>query len=244
MKKIFTLIVIALTVISLHAQQKPTPVTTEVWEPVPPVVTPGTGTLAPSDAIILFDGSSLDQWENAKGDAAGWTIADGAATVKPKSGIIRTKQGFGDCQLHIEFRTPAVVTGQSQGRGNSGIFMQGLYEIQVLDSYENKTYSNGQAASVYKQHIPLVNACRKPGEWQSYDIIYTAPRFGESGRVIAPAYLTLLHNGVLVQNHVALWGTTEFIGSPKYNKHDLKLPLILQDHGNLVSYRNIWIREL
>ncbi len=245
MKKFLSLAAIALSsCLFLNAQQQKNPESTEIWEPVPPVVTPGEGTQAPSDAIILFDGKNLDQWQNSKGAAAEWTLAEGAVTVKPQTGTIQTKRGFGDCQLHVEFREPTVITGDGQGRGNSGIFLQGLYEVQVLDCYNNKTYSNGQTASLYKQHIPLINACKKPGEWQTYDIIYTAPRFGESGRVITPGYVTIIHNGVLAQNHVALWGTTEYIGSPKYSKHDLKLPIVLQDHGNLVSFRNIWIREL
>lgn len=245
MKKVFSLLAIALSgCLVLNAQQQKNPESTEVWEPVPPVVTPGEGTQPPSDAIVLFDGTNLDQWTNAKGGAAAWTLENGAMTVKPGTGTIQTKRGFGDCQLHIEFREPSVVKGEGQGRGNSGIFLQGTYEIQVLDCYNNKTYSNGQTASVYKQSIPLVNACKKPGEWQTYDIIYTAPRFGETGRLIAPGHVTVIHNGVLAQNHVTIWGTTEYIGSPRYNKHDLKLPLILQDHGDLVSFRNIWIREL
>lgn len=245
MKRFWKLLpLLAIASLSVNAQQK-NPESTEIWEPVPPVVTPGEGTQAPSDAIVLFDGKNLDQWQTAKGEAAAWTVADGAVTVKPGAGIIQTKKGFGDCQLHIEFREPTVITGEGQGRGNSGIFLQGLYEVQVLDCYNNKTYSNGQTGSLYKQYIPLVNACKKPGEWQTYDIIYTAPRFSENtGRVVIPAYVTILHNGVLVQNHVALIGPTEYIGYPNYKKHDLKLPLALQDHGNLVSYRNIWIREL
>ena len=229
---------------ALAAQAQKTPESTELWEPVPPVVTPGEGTSAPSDAIILFDGTNLNEWTNANGEAAGWTVADGCVTVKPGAGIIKTKRGFGDCQLHIEWRAPAVVSGEGQGRGNSGIFLQNLYELQVLDCYDNKTYSNGQTGSIYKQSIPLVNACRKPGEWQVYDIIYMAPRFSENGRVAVPARITVLHNGVLIQNNVEIWGTTEYIGSPRLVVHGAKEPLSLQDHGNLVSYRNIWIREL
>lgn len=245
MKKPLSLAALALSgCLVMNAQKQQHPESTELWEPVPPVVTPGEGPQPPSDAIILFDGKNLNQWENSKGEPAGWTLEDGAVTVKPGTGTIQTKRGFGDCQLHVEFREPTVITGESQARGNSGIFLQGLYEVQVLDCYNNKTYVNGQTGSLYKQHIPLVNACKKPGEWQTYDIIFTAPRFGESGRVITPGYVTILHNGVLIQNHVALWGTTEYIGLPKYKKHDLKLPIVLQDHGNLVSFRNIWIREL
>lgn len=225
-------------------EKKPRPEETEVWEPVPPVVTPGTGTAAPSDAIVLFDGKDLSQWQHNDGSPVKWTVADGAVTVIKKTGEIMTKQGFGDCQLHIEWRTPEKVVGESQGRGNSGIFLQGRYEVQVLDSYNNRTYSNGQAASIYKQYIPLVNACRPPGEWQIYDIFYAAPQFAEDGTVAKPAYVTVVHNGILVQNHVELKGGTAYIGQPKYEKHGEKEPLRLQDHGNPVSYRNIWIREL
>ncbi len=245
MKKVFSFVVVALTsCMILNAQQpQKNPESTETWEPVPPIVTPGEGPQAPSDAVVLFNGSNLDQWTNSKGEAATWTLEGGAVTVKPGTGTIQTKQLFGDCQLHIEFREPSVVKGESQGRGNSGIFLQGNYELQVLDCYNNKTYSNGQTGSIYKQHIPLVNACKKPGEWQTYDVVYTAPKFGESGRIVTPAYITVLHNGVLIQNHVAIWGHTEYIGYPAYTKHG-KGPLVLQDHGDLVSFRNIWIREL
>ena len=224
--------------------QKKTPQSTEIWEPVPPVVLPGDGTLPPSDAIVLFDGSNLDQWENKIGKEAGWIIEGGCVTVKRGTGSILTKETFADIQLHIEWRSPEKVEGDGQGRGNSGVFLMDRYEVQVLDSYENLTYPNGQAASIYKEHIPLVNACKKPAEWQTYDIIFTAPRFGESGRVILPAYVTVIHNGVLVQNHVAIWGKTEYTGAHSYKPHDAKLPISLQDHGNPVSYRNIWVREL
>ena len=220
------------------------PKLTEVWEPVPPVVTPGEGAAPPSDAIVLFDGIHTSAWQHSKGEPVQWKVEDGAMTVVKKTGNILTKQGFGDCQLHIEWRTPAEVVGESQGRGNSGIFLQSRYELQVLDSYNNRTYSNGQAGSLYKQAIPLVNACRKPGEWQAYDAIYTAPRFADDGTVQRPAFITVLQNGVLVQNHFELKGPTEYIGQPKYKKHNPKEPLMLQDHGNPVSYRNIWIREL
>jgi hypothetical protein len=229
---------------AIFAQGNKTPETTELWEPVPPVVTPGEGTGAPSDAIILFDGTNLNEWVDEKGMQTGWTLADGAVTVKQGAGSMLTKRKFGDCQLHIEWRAPAEVTGESQGRGNSGIFLNGIYEVQVLDSYNNMTYSNGQAGSIYKQSIPLVNACKKPGEWQVYDIIYIAPRFSENGRVVIPGRITVLHNGVLIQNNVEIRGTTEYIGSPRPVVHDVKGPIRLQDHGNPVSYRNIWIREL
>lgn len=220
------------------------PEITEVWEPVPPIVTPGEGTSAPSDAIVLFDGKDVDQWETVEGDPVKWTVENGILTMVKSSGDIRTKQGFGDIQLHVEWRAPAEVVGDGQGRGNSGIFLQGQYEVQVLDSYENSTYSNGQAGSVYKQHIPLVNACRPPGEWQAYDIVFIAPRFNEDGNLFSPAVLTVLHNGLLIQNHVTLKGVTLSRGRPSYKSHDLKQPIMLQDHRNPVSYRNIWVREL
>ena len=165
-------------------------------------------------------------------------------TGKPKTGDIQTRQGFGDVQLHVEWRTPVVVEGEGQGRGNSGVFLQGLYEVQVLDSYNNRTYSNGQAASLYKQHSPLVNASRGPGVWQTYDIVFKAPRFAGDGSVLSPAYVTVFHNGVLVQNHVELKGPTIYRGYPEYEAHADRLPISLQDHSNPVSYRNVWVREL
>jgi 3-keto-disaccharide hydrolase len=224
-------------------QPKGDPKATEVWEPVPRLVTPGIESAPPSDAIILFSGNDLSEWQHADGSAAKWSVADGAFTVVGDTGDIHTKRAFGDCQLHIEWCTPATVEGEGQGRGNSGVYLQQRYEVQVLDSYNNPTYSNGQTASIYKQYIPLVNASRKPGEWQSYDIVFRAPRFGQSA-VLTPGYITVIHNGVLVQDHAELKGSTVYIGPPSYEKHDLKQPLALQDHGNPVSYRNIWIREL
>jgi hypothetical protein len=237
-------LVLPLTLLAQQQQPQGDPKLTEVWQPVPPTVTPGLGSAPPSDAIVLFAGNDLSQWQQADGGPPKWSIADGAFTVVKGTGTLSTKRGFGDCQLHIEWRTPAKVEGQGQGRGNSGIFLQGRYEVQVLDSYNNTTYSNGQAGSIYKQHIPLVNASRKPGEWQSYEIFFRAPRFAENGKVTTPGYLTVVHNGVLIQDHVELKGNTVYIGAPSYEKHNLKEPLTLQDHGNPVSYRNIWIREL
>ena len=223
----------------------PPPAETEVWKPVPATVDPGRRGHGrpPSDAIVLFDGTDLSEWRGRDGEA-GWKVADGAMTVVPGTGNLTTKRGFGDVQLHIEWRTPTEIVGESQGRGNSGVFLMGLYEVQVLDSFENPTYVNGQAASVYKQHIPLVNASRGPGEWQTYDIIFTAPRFDADGDLESPATVTVLHNGVLVQNHVTLEGPTVFRGAPRYEAHADRLPLMLQDHRNDVSYRNIWVREL
>lgn len=222
------------------------PKATEVWQPEPRVVTPGTGTLPPSDAIVLFGGKNLDEWISVKDStSAKWDInaAEGSFTVKPGTGDIMTKLPLGDCQLHLEFRTPSVVKGGGQGRGNSGVLLQTRYEVQVLDCYENRTYSNGQTGAVYKQSIPLANVCRKPGEWQTYDILYTAPRFNADGIRLVPGYVTVIHNGVVIQMHTEIKGTTLFIGLPKNDAHG-KAPLMLQDHGDLVSFRNIWVREL
>ena len=219
------------------------PELTEKWEPVPEIVVPGEGNRPPSDAIVLFDGTDLSQWERVGGGDAGWTLHDGFMTIAEQAGSIQTKQHFGDVQLHIEWRTPSEVKGEGQGRGNSGIFLQEQYEVQVLDSFNNLTYSNGQAGSIYKQHIPLVDASRGPGEWQAYDIVFTAPVFSVKGTVIRPATFTVFHNGVLIQNHVESTGPTQYIGLPEYQPHG-DLPILLQDHGNPVSYRNIWVREL
>jgi 3-keto-disaccharide hydrolase len=226
------------------ADQEQRPEDTEVWEPEPAVVTPGEDGAPPSDAIVLFDGTSLSNWTTEDGGEPGWRVANGAMTVVAGAGSIETRQGFGSMQLHIEWRTPAVPEGEGQERGNSGVYLMKLYEVQVLDSYNNRTYSNGQAGSIYKQHIPLVNASRGPGEWQAYDIVFTAPTFNADGSLVSPAYVTVLHNGVLIQNHVQLQGPTLYIGTPKYEAHPDRLPILLQDHGNPVSYRNIWVREL
>jgi len=217
---------------------------TEVWDLKPKKITAGNMPgEAPSDAIVLFDGKDLSQWSSLNGGDAKWSVQDGAMTVVKGTGDIKSKQTFGDIQLHIEWRTPAEVVGDGQNRGNSGIFLQERYELQVLDSYESPTYSNGQAGSIYKQSIPLVNACRKPGEWQTYDVFYTAPRFSDNGRVIVPAYITVVHNGVLIQNHTQILGPSEFRGLPVYQPHG-KASIKLQDHGNPISFRNIWVREL
>lgn len=205
--------------------------------PEPPVVTPGkTNADPPSDAIVLFDGKDLSAWEGGEK----WKVEDGVATAQ--GGDIKTKQSFGDCQLHIEWSAPTPPTGSSQGRGNSGVYLMDRYELQVLDSYDNETYFDGQASAIYKQTPPMVNAMRPPGEWNTYDIIWTAPRFKKDGSLKSPAYITVVHNGVLTLNHFAVQGNTPFDSPPKYEKHG-KLPIHLQDHGNPVRYRNIWIRE-
>ena len=231
------------------------PKLTEVWTPVPKIVTPGaTNSDAPSDAIILFDGKNLDEWVSVKDSKspAEWTVGDGVMTVNKSKGNIQTKKAFTDYQLHIEWRIPTNITGSGQARGNSGIFLASTgpgddgYEIQVLDCYNNTTYVNGQTASIYKQSIPLANACKKPGEWQTYDIVWTAPRFNDDGTLKSPARVTALHNGVLVQNNFELKGATRYIGTPEYKKHGPS-PIKLQAHGDPsepISYRNIWVREL
>ncbi len=211
----------------------------------PPIVTAGrTSADPPSDAIVLFDGKDLSRWRGQDGAPAKWTIRDGYVEVAPGAGDIATRDGFGDVQLHIEWATPAVPKGEGQERGNSGVFLMGQYEIQVLDSYDNKTYFHGQAGSVYKQHAPLVNASRKPGEWQTYDIVFHAPRFDEQGKVIDRGRVTVLHNGVLIQNNAEIYGITYNDRPALYIAHDLRQPLRLQDHGNPMRYRNIWIRQL
>ena len=243
----FLLLFIAVGVVAQEEPMKMKPEMTEIWDPEVPIITPGATPLdAPSDAIVLFDGIDLEnEWTSGKGEKPGWLVADGCVTVVKGQGTIKTKRVFEDYQLHIEWRTPSEVLGESQGRGNSGIFMQERYELQVLDNYNNRTYRNGQAGSLYKQHPPLVNACKAPGEWQTYDIIYIAPRFNEDGTFFTPPTITVLHNGVLVQNNAKLRGPTEYIGIPEYTvkKHGPG-SIVLQDHGNPVSYRNIWIREL
>ena len=216
------------------------PKTTEVWNKEPIKVNTGKNGSAPSDAIIL----DHSEWESITGGKNEWNIEDGEMTVKPGTKDIRTKNSFGDVQLHLEWKIPTLDDKFiGQDRGNSGVFLQQFYEVQILDSYINKTYNNGQAGSLYKQHIPLVNAAKPAKEWQNYDIIYTAPRFGKNGSVISPARMTVIHNGVLIQNNVALMGPTIYIGSPSYKEHG-DLPIYLQDHDHKVSYRNIWLREL
>jgi 3-keto-disaccharide hydrolase len=214
--------------------------------PHPPVVTPAPApdkpVPPPSDAIVLFDGKDLDAW-TGHGGKASWKIEDGYAEVN-HTGDIQTKQQFGSFQLHIEWATPAEVKGTSQERGNSGVFLHGRFEVQVLDSYENVTYADGQAAAIYGQYPPLVNACRKPGEWQTYNILFEAPRFGSDGKLETPAYVTVIQNGVVVQAHRAILGDTAHRVLPEYHTHESTGPIKLQDHGTPVHYRNIWIREL
>ncbi|HEY2547210.1 MAG TPA: DUF1080 domain-containing protein [Candidatus Acidoferrum sp.] len=222
----------------------------DLSRPVPPVVDPGTSSTqeapgkAPSDATVLFDGTDLSKWQHKDGTPAKWKIENGYAEVVAKSGFIYTKQAFGDCQLHVEFREPTPPHGDSQERGNSGVFLMGLYEIQVLDSYQNKTYADGQASAVYGQYPPLVNAARPPGQWQWYDIVFHGPRFDTAGKLLRPARVTVFDNGVLVQDNVEPSGPTEHGERPPYKATPEKLPLGLQDHGDPVRFRNIWIREL
>ena len=232
----------------------PKPQDTEVWEPVPKVVTPGvTDAAPPSDAIVLFDGKNLDEWVSTRDKSpAQWMVADGVLTVNKATGNIETKRTFRNYQLHIEWKIPENITGADQARGNSGVFLASTgpgdagYELQILDSYNNKTYVNGQAGSIYKQGIPLVNPNRKPGEWQSYDVVWTAPTFDSGGLLKTPAVVTVFFNGLLVQNHFELKGETLYIGQPSYKKYDAA-PIKLQAHGDRsppISFRNIWIREL
>lgn len=208
-----------------------------VW-PEPAVIDPGNSTTAPSDAIVLFDGTDLSAWK----DGDNWDVKDGYAVSR--QGGITTKQEFGDIQLHLEFATPDEVRGTGQGRGNSGVYLMGKYELQILDSYENETYFDGQCGAIYKQTPPMVNASRKPGEWQTYDIVWEAPKFGPDGAVVKPAVLTALHNGVLIQNHYELQGGTFWHLPPTYVEHGEKGPIHLQFHGNPVRFRNIWVREI
>lgn len=241
-----TLLVFSININYTMAQDKNEmkPEETEVWEPVPQVVTPGSKDQPPSDAVVLFNGQDLSKWQNEEGNPSKWIVKDGYMTMGQSQENIQTKEEFGSIQLHIEWKAPEKVKGDGQGRGNSGVFLQKRFEVQVLDSYKNKTYSNGMAASVYKQHIPLVNAARKPGEWQTYDIIFIAPEFNSDGSLKSPARVTVLWNGILVHHDVELKGPTRYIGYPEYEAYDGKGPLLLQYHGNPVSFRNIWLRKL
>lgn len=215
--------------------------------PRPPVVDPGPDAPPvppPSGAIVLFDGRSLDQWQRSDSTPARWMVQGGVVEIAPDAGGIQTRRGFGDIQLHIEWTAPVPPRGESQERGNSGVFLMGYYEVQILDSWHNETYADGQAASLYGQAPPLVNAMRAPGHWNSYDIVFHRPRFNADGSVAQPARATVLHNGVLVQDNEAFWGRTVYMAIATYQVHGDKLPISLQDHGNRVRFRNIWVREL
>ncbi len=221
--------------------------------PAPPVIIPGVceaqpaPVKAPSDAVVLFDGTDVSNWVNAKGEATKWIVRDGYMESVKGAGDARTRQQFGSCQLHVEFATPSVVTGTGQGRGNSGVFLQGIYEVQILDSYENKTYPDGQCGALYGRAVPLVNASCKPGQWQTYDIVYHRPVFDETGKVVRKTVFTVFHNGVLIHDHVELVGGTGWISAhavTAYAPHADRGPILLQDHANPVRFRNIWIREL
>ena len=254
--KFFAFLILVSMAGSLYAQQ-PTakPEDTEVWQPEPKVITPGaTGGVPPSDAIILFDGKNLDEWVSAQDRSASakWTVADGVVTVNKAAGNIETRRTFRNYQFHMEWKIPENVTGSGQLRGNSGLFLASTgpkdagYELQVLDSYNNKTYVNGMAGSIYKQSIPLANPMRKPGEWNVYDVVWTAPRFNDDGSVKTHAFVTVFLNGVLVDNHFDVKGQTLYIGQPFYKAYD-RAPIKLQAHGDKsepLSYRNIWVREL
>lgn len=236
---------LCLAALAVHAAENGDPKLTEVWSPIPPKVTPGaTAGAPPSDAVVLFDGKTLDGWKSVSGGAAKWRIDNGELVVAPGTGDIQTKQNFGDVQLHIEWREPKLPPDKvNQDRGNSGVFLQDVYEVQILDNFENKTYVNGMVGSIYKQYPPLVNATLPAEKWQTYDIIFTAPRFAADGSVKSPARLTVLHNGVLVQNNASLKGATTYIGQPTYTAHG-DMPLRLQDHAHEVRFRNIWLRKL
>jgi len=215
--------------------------------PLPMVLDPGPAgpsVAAPPGAIVLFDGKDLSQWEDGKKSAARWKVEKGYMEVAAGAGSIQTKQGFGDCQLHVEWASPVVVKGEGQERGNSGVFLMSNYEVQVLDGYDNKTYADGITAAIYGQYPPMFNVCRKPGEWQTYDIIFHAPRFDKDKNLLTPAWMTVIHNGIVVQSYAVLTGPTAHKARPPYVAHADKLPVGLQDHGCPVRYRNIWIKEL
>jgi hypothetical protein len=240
---------------AMATQDRPRPEDTEVWDPVPPVVAPGPSIspLPPSDAVVLFDGTNLDEWVNVgDGSPAGWTVADGVMTVVKRAGNIETRRRFTNYQLHLEWRVPPDITGSDQARGNSGLFLGSTgggdagYELQILDSFRNDTYVNGMAGSVYKQSVPLANPARPPGEWQTYDVVWHAPVFDPDGHLEEPARVTAFLNSVLVQDNFELAGETVFIGAPRYRPHGAS-PIKLQAHGDPsppISFRNIWVREL
>lgn len=227
---------------TLSAQDSKDPKATEVWEPEPAEVLFGIDDV-PSDAIVLFDGKDAKAWKHYDGTDCKWNVYGGIMTVVPGTGSVQTKQEFGDCQMHIEWRSPNEPDKEGQDKGNSGVFFQGRYEIQILNSFRNRTYSNGQATAVYKQHIPLVNATKPSGEWNTYDIIFHAPKFAADGKKMQSGTFTVIHNGVLVQDHVEIYGTSEYIGPPKNIAHG-DGSIMLQDHSNTISFRNIWVRPL
>ena len=246
MQKLLFITFLSIGFLSLNAQneQLTLPEQTEVWIPEVKVVVPGTENTAPSDAFVLFDGKNTDAWQQADGKPIRWKNENNILTVVKDMGEIISKQSFGDCQLHIEWRSPMESDDlKGQQKGNSGVFFQGRYEVQILNSYKNRTYSNGQAGAIYKQHAPIANACRPVGEWNAYDIIFKAPRWRANGSRETPGYFTVIHNGIVIQNHVEIQGTTEYIGAPQNKAHG-DAPFKLQDHGNAVSYRNIWVRSL
>jgi hypothetical protein len=251
----FSIITAGLLGMAVSAQVLPNPRAADLqkWgihdttRPMPPVVNPGPAeppSPVPSDATVLFDGRDLSGWTTAKGEPAKWLVRDGYMEVVKGGGAIQTKAGFGDCQLHVEWASPAPAVGADQDRGNSGVFLMNTYEVQVLDSYESKTYADGMAAAIYGQFPPLVNASRKPGEWQAYDIVFHAPRFGADGAVQLPARMTIFHNGILVHDNDVLTGPTAHKARPPYKAHADRMPIGLQDHGHPVRFRNIWIRDL
>ncbi len=235
----------SLSAIAQEKEEEMKPEDTEWYEPVPPKVTPGDDHFLkpPADAIILFDDSDMSKWESSGGGKVPWELGDGHVTVKPGSGDIETRDAFDSFQLYIEWRSPMNMEHEGQDRGNSGIFLQNRYELQVLDAYQNSTYVNGMAGSIYKQYAPLVNPAKKPGEWQSYNIAYKAPEFNGDGSLKSPARVTVIWNGVVVLNNTEIKGHTPYIGLPEYTAHG-DAPIRLQDHNSKVSYRNIWIREL
>jgi len=248
MKKSYALpLIAAAALLSLAALAQDQWQIHDLNRPMAPVITPGPAgppVPPPSDAVVLFDGKNLSLWTNAKGEPAKWKVENGYMEVVANTGSIRTVKGFGDCQLHVEWMAPSPAKGEGQDRGNSGVFLMDLYEVQVLDCYGNKTYADGQTAAIYGQYPPLVNACRPPGEWQTYDIVFHRPRFDKDGKLLAPARMTVFHNGVLVHECAQLTGPTAHKARPPYKMHADKLPISLQDHGHPVRYRDIWIRNL
>ena len=237
--KLFTLLAGFLIQTMVYSQTVPNK---EDWSKLPPSIDPGNGNIAPSDAIILFDGTNIEEWRDTEGKVPGWKIDNGTMQIVFGSGSIFTKRSFGDVQLHVEWMIPE----EDYGHGNSGIYLQGRYEVQIFNSYkdDSEIYYNGQTGSLYKQFTPLVNASKPRGQWDSFDIIFTAPRFGDNGELLSPAMFTVLHNGILIQYNADLKGTTTHEETTSYDPHPLKQPLMIQDHGDRVFFRNIWIREL